>query len=154
MELFVRVDDRLLHGRVICAWVPFVKADLLIVVSDEAATDSLRMAVMEACADDGLKVIVRSVQDIVSGDYGGNSGDGRGMLVVGSLKDAMRLYEGGFRFSSLNIGNVHHGDGGRKISLSVILNGEDEKLMERFESLGVKIDVRDVPMAEPVPYKK
>jgi len=66
----------------------------------------------------------------------------------------MRLYEGGFRFSSLNIGNVHHGDGGRKISLSVILNGEDEKLMERFESLGVKIDVRDVPTAEPVPHKK
>ena len=41
MVILVRVDDRLLHGQIICSWVPYLKADSLIVCSDEAASDKL-----------------------------------------------------------------------------------------------------------------
>jgi len=41
MISMVRVDDRLLHGQILCAWVPHVQADTMIVASDEAAADAL-----------------------------------------------------------------------------------------------------------------
>ncbi|MBI5560202.1 MAG: PTS sugar transporter subunit IIB [Deltaproteobacteria bacterium] len=154
MILLVRVDDRLLHGQVLCAWVPHTGADLLVVVSDEAREDTLRTAVMDACGEDGLKVIVRGIKEVLRENEQGDFKDFRGMLVVNDLRDALMLYEGGLRFASLNIGNVHHNDGGRKVSRSVILSRGDEEIIERLFSLGVEIDIRDMPAASPVPYEK
>lgn len=154
MILLVRVDDRLLHGQILCAWVPFVKADLLVVISDEARGDEIKTAVMSACAEEGLKVIVRGVKEAVSENERGVFKDARGLIVVNDLADAMRLYEGGLRFASLNIGNVHHSEGGRKLSRSVALNRTDEEIIERFSSLGVEIDIRDLPTAMPVAYER
>ncbi|MBI5599314.1 MAG: PTS sugar transporter subunit IIB [Deltaproteobacteria bacterium] len=155
MILLVRVDDRLLHGQVIGAWVPFLRANLLVVASDEAAGDAMRASVMSACGDEGLKVTVRTIKELSGGRGEEDFAAERGIVVVGDLRDAMRLYEGGFRFTSLNIGNVHHHNGsGRKVTSSVMLSGEDEDIIERLEGLGVGIDIRSLPSAEPAVYKK
>ncbi len=150
MIMLVRVDDRLLHGQIVCAWVPYLKATSLVVASDDAAGDSLASEIMESCGHEGLKVHVESVAE-ASRDTG-FSGVERVILVVGDIKDAMRVYDGGLKFSSINIGNVHHEDGGRRLSPSVMLDAADEEMLERFKSLGVEIDIRDVPASASVLY--
>jgi len=152
MISLVRVDDRLLHGQVICAWVPFAEADFLIIASDEAAGDSLAREVMSSCAHNGLDVMVKSVDDSVRAAEKEDSLGHRVILVVGDLKDAMRVYTKGLEFKKLNIGNIHHEDGGRTIANSVIVDSEDEEIIERFVELGVSIDIRDVPATEPTRY--
>ncbi len=150
MLVLVRVDDRLLHGQIVCAWAPYLKATALVVASDEAAGDSLSGEIMKSCGYEGMKVQVESVEE-ASRDRG-LSGAGRVILVVADIKDAMRIYDGGVKFRSINIGNVHHEDGGRRFSPSVMLDGADEAMLERFESFGVEIEIRDVPASAPVMY--
>jgi phosphotransferase system HPr (HPr) family protein len=150
--LLVRVDDKLLHGQVMGAWVPSLGASLLIVASDEVAGDSFRTSVMRACAEQDLDVVVSPVANVVSGISAGTLDGARAIIVVSSINDAWRLYEQGLSFPGLNIGNVHHKEGGRKMCLSVILDPEDEELIERFEKAGVSIDIRDLPTREPVEY--
>lgn len=150
MIILVRVDDRLLHGQIVCAWVPYLKATSLVVASDGAAGDSLASEIMESCGHEGLKVHVESVEEASRAK--GISGTERVILVVGDIKDAMRIYEGGIKFPSINIGNVHHEDGGRRLSPSVTLDNADEEMLERFKSLGVEIDIRDVPAGASVLY--
>ncbi|WKZ33900.1 MAG: PTS sugar transporter subunit IIB [Thermodesulfobacteriota bacterium] len=149
MLILIRVDDRLLHGQVICSWVPFTRADALIVASDEAAGDRLAADIIAACGCDELSVHVKSVSEAVLSLSG--LSEKRVMLVVGDLKDAMRLYEAGTRFKALNLGNIHH-EGGRRITPSIIVNKEDEEIMERFEAMGVELEIRDVPRSAPVTY--
>ncbi|HBG45484.1 MAG TPA: PTS mannose/fructose/sorbose transporter subunit IIB [Deltaproteobacteria bacterium] len=151
MLKLVRVDDRLLHGQIICSWVPFIGAEALVVASDEAAGDRLVAEIIAACGNKELRVHVLTLKDAVSFVNKGSSESI--MLVVGELTDAMRLYEEGMRFSALNLGNVHHDDG-RKITPSIIVNAEDEEIMARFEDLGVAIEIRDVPRSAPVAYRK
>ncbi|MBI5561999.1 MAG: PTS sugar transporter subunit IIB [Deltaproteobacteria bacterium] len=154
MIILVRVDDRLLHGQIICSWVPHLKADTLIVASDDAAADELTSRIMEACSCKELYVTVMKVEDAVRRVHSiAGNGEGRVILIVGRVKDAMKLYESGIRFDALNLGNVHHDGGGRAVAASVILNHEDEECIERFASLGVAIDIRDVPTREPVEYR-
>lgn len=150
----VRVDDRLLHGQIICSWVPFVDADTLVIASDEAAGDELTREIITSCAHEHLSVRVTGV-DEVAGELvsGGGGGDERTILIFGDLRDAMRVYEGGLRFTRINIGNVHHGDGGRELSPSVILNREDEAILKRFAEMGVDIDIRDVPTSDPAEFR-
>ncbi len=43
----LRVDDRLVHGQVVEGWVPSLKVDLIIVVSDAAVADPIQSALMK-----------------------------------------------------------------------------------------------------------
>jgi D-glucosaminate-specific PTS system IIB component len=152
MVILIRVDDRLLHGQIICSWVPFIKADSLVVASDEAASDSLVSEIISACGCDGLSVSVKSVADTVAFLNGDGGAQQRVMLVVGELRDAMRLYELGMKFSSINLGNIHHEDDGRAITPSIIVNSEDEEILRRFRAMGVSIDIRDIPRNDSKEY--
>lgn len=155
MLLLVRVDDRLLHGQVLGAWVPKLKAELLVVASDEAARDSFRTAVMEACSGEGLRVEVRTVEDTIRTHVDNDAKALRTILVVGELKDARRLYDGGIVFNSLNIGNIHHSlEGCRKLTHSVVIDPGDDEIIEGFEARGVEIDIRDLPAKAQTPYVK
>ena len=152
MVILIRVDDRLLHGQIICSWVPFVNADSLVVASDEAASDSLVSEIISACGCNELSVIVKSVADTVAYLNGDGGAEARVMLVVGELRDAMRLYELGMKFSSINLGNIHHEDNGRVITPSIIVNSEDEAVLRRLRDLGVSIEIRDIPKNESREY--
>lgn len=153
MISLVRVDDRLLHGQIICAWVPYVEANALIVASDEVASNGLVREIMGACACEELKVTVLKVDDAAAKIKKDGDGQDRVILVFGSLADAMRCYEHGVKFKALNIGNIHHVQHGRKITASVIVDEQDEDIMERFAALGVAIDVRDVPASASVRFR-
>lgn len=151
MVILIRVDDRLLHGQIICSWVPFTQAKALLVASDEAAADRLVSDIIAACGDKELNVYVKSVREAVEYVTNGPTEE-RIMLVVGDLRDAMRLYDEGMRFSALNLGNIHHE--GRKIAPSIIVDTDDEDILECFEALGVEIEIRDVPKNAPVEYRR
>lgn len=153
MIQLVRVDDRLLHGQTLYAWVPFIKADAVVIASDVLDSGVLRSAVKYADTGGELRVIVKKVDDVVKEVATKRLVNSRVMLVVSDLRDAMRLYKLRVMFDSLNIGNVHHMDGGRKVSPSVILNKEDEQIIEEFESLGVEIDIREIPASSSVSYR-
>lgn len=152
MVILIRVDDRLLHGQIICSWVPFVKADSLLVASDEAASDALVSEIISACGCNELSVMVKSVADTAAYLKGEGGASARVMLVVGELRDALRLYELGMRFTSINLGNIHHEDDGRAITPSIIVNDEDEAVLRRLRELGVSIEIRDIPRNESKEY--
>jgi len=152
MLRLVRVDDRLLHGQIICAWVPFIQADSLVVASDEAAKDALVSEIIESCGQNCIKVNVKSVDETVGFLDGLPAGENV-ILVVGELKDAMRIYRAGAKFASINLGNIHHEVDGRVLTPSVIVNAEDEAVIAGFRALGVEIDIRDVPGSEPADYE-
>ena len=77
------------------------------------------------------------------------------ILLVAGLKDAMRLYEGGVRFTALNIGNIHDDHGPcRNLTPSICIDETDEEILEKFEALDVAIDLRDVPSSKPGVFKK
>jgi mannose/fructose/N-acetylgalactosamine-specific phosphotransferase system component IIB len=154
MIKLVRVDDRLLHGQTLYAWVPFVKADLVVVASDEVDCNAFARAVLSAYSDRKLRVIVKRVKEAVK-ELGKESlANSRVVLIVSDLRDAMRIYNEGLRFTSLNIGDVHHMAKGRRVSRSVMLNKGDEEIIEEFERLGVTIDIRDIPSSPSVPYQR
>ncbi len=149
---FVRVDDRLLHGQIICAWAPFYNAEMLVVASDNAASDELLKGILLSCASEGFGVEVVEVGAAAKMLLNGTYLDKRLILVVGNLEDALRLFDEGVHFRSLNLGNLHHEDGGRTLSASVTIDAEDESVLTKLVARGVSVEVRDVPTSQAIPY--
>jgi hypothetical protein len=60
-EVFVRIDDRLLHGQVVVSWIPYLKANLVVVADDEYAKDEfMRSLISFRVTSEHLQIIVFS----------------------------------------------------------------------------------------------
>ncbi|MBI5287190.1 MAG: PTS sugar transporter subunit IIB [Deltaproteobacteria bacterium] len=143
--VLVRVDDRLLHGQVMETWVPFCKATCVIVANEEASRDRIQRIALESCATEGVAVKVRGLKGLAEDINSGGLAMERIVILVSTLQDAMKVYSEGLRFSSINIGNLHHNGKTRRITPSVYLDKEDEEIVLRFKGLGIEVDVRAVP---------
>ena len=64
MVVFVRIDDRLIHGQVVEGWVNFLKATGIFVADDGVASNALQRSIMEVAVPRGLKVSIGRVEDI------------------------------------------------------------------------------------------
>jgi PTS system mannose-specific IIB component len=154
MVSLIRVDDRLVHGQITTTWVPHLKADTILVASDEVASDPLRTDAIGCCAYKGLSIVVKNIADSIEAAASESLAPSRVILIVSGLKDAMRLYEGGLVFTALNIGNIHNDSGQcRTITPSICIDKSDEEILVRFEALDVVIDLRDVPSSSPEAFK-
>ena len=153
MAFFIRVDDRLIHGQTMCAWVPYIEATNLVVASDTVAADKVKSSIMTSCCCDEIDVCVKGVDELLADTERSCLQGDRVLLIVSTVSDAVRLYKGGVTFDSLNVGNVHHNGEGHKVAQNVSFNSEEDEMLSELVSLGVKVDIREVPDSEPVDYK-
>ena len=62
----VRVDSRLVHGQVVEGWVPHVKANCLLVVNDDLASNPFLRSVMELAGNPSLRIVFCRLDDVAS----------------------------------------------------------------------------------------
>jgi mannose/fructose/N-acetylgalactosamine-specific phosphotransferase system component IIB len=150
----VRVDNRLVHGQILEAWVPFTKSSTIVIVDDHVASDLFRETVIKMAVPREVEVIISNVEDFAN-NFKYCRGQGRKAIVLfSSLADALRAFQGGFVFDRLNIGNVYSEECLKQCSPSVMLDAEDVRTIGIFLEEGVHIDVRCVPREKPIDIRK
>ena len=125
----VRVDNRLVHGQIIETWLPFFKATRIVVVNDEVAGSFFRETVIRMAVPREVEVLIYEVEEF-----------GRS-----EINDIVRAFEAGFRFHSLNIGNLYSEHCRLQCSPSVCLAEEDISHIRFLLESGVAVELRSVP---------
>lgn len=143
--VLVRVDDRLLHGQVMEAWVPFCKATCVIVANDRVNLNHTQRVALESCATRKVAIEVKGLREAVEDINSGRLDGERVIVIMANSQDAMRAYSEGLVFTAINIGNIHHNGKGRRVTPSVYLDTADEEVLLNFKRLGVEVDIRAVP---------
>jgi PTS system mannose-specific IIB component len=153
--VLVRVDSRLVHGQILEAWVPFVKAKCIIVVNDKVAADSFFETVIRMAVPSEIDVIISSVEDFVQ-NYTYTHGSGKKTIVLfSSVADACDAFRRGFRFDRLNIGNIYNNEYKICCSTSVFLCDEEIKDLENLlKETGVFVELQTVPKGRAVNIKE
>jgi mannose/fructose/N-acetylgalactosamine-specific phosphotransferase system component IIB len=142
----VRVDNRLVHGQILEAWVPFIKAQCIIVVNDNAASDFYCETVIRMAVPSDIEVIISSVDDFVRHYSYTHDGGKKAIVLFGTIADVRRAYELGFHFDKLNIGNIYNEDYKLCCAPSVFLcDSEIQDIMQLWEEDGVVIELKRVP---------
>lgn len=141
----VRVDNRLIHGQVLEAWVPHVRANRIVVVDDDAADDPLKRSILELATPREIRLDVVTLAQAVE-MYRANAFETAHAIVLFSGPcQAYAAYKAGFRFDTLNIGNVHFATGKTRVSPSVCVDQEEFGVLRAMAQSGVRIEVRAVP---------
>jgi PTS system mannose-specific IIB component len=151
--VLIRVDNRLVHGQIIEAWVPFLKAARIIVVDDEVASDFFRETVIKMAVPSDVEVIIHSVEDFVKYNalqVNDIHDQVRSIVLFSNVWDALRAYALGFIFDKLNIGNIYNDECRKKLSACVLLSDEDIASIESLLQRGVRVEMRRIPRERPL----
>ena len=148
MITLVRVDNRLIHGQVVEAWLPYLKVSRVVVADDEAASSPLVRAAMALAVQSAIEVQILPLAQV---DFAGVSKDPVKTLVL--LRDVAAVpfaRAQGLKMEQLNLGNVHFGTGRRQVSPSVFLAESELQALQRLSGEGVRVEARAVPAEKPV----
>lgn len=141
----MRVDDRFIHGQILESWIPFLRAQGIIVANDDLANDQFQKAIMSMAIPERINLRIVPIE-IVSRILNGKNFSGKTtLIIVASIKDAFRMYQNGLEFTKLNIGNMKARDGSRQLSYSAWVDSEDIELLKKFISRGVYVNLQSVP---------
>ncbi len=147
----VRVDNRLLHGQVLEAWMPRLGATTVVVADDEAALSPLARAAMTLCVP--CEIPAR-IEKLAAVDFAALADSTAVVLLL--VRDVAGLVEATTRGLTparaplLNLGNVHFATGRRPVTPSVYLTGEELEALKRLAAAGFRIEARAVPTEAPV----
>jgi mannose/fructose/N-acetylgalactosamine-specific phosphotransferase system component IIB len=151
----VRVDNRLVHGQILEAWVPFIEAKCIMVVDDNAAGDFFCETVIRMAVPSDIEVNICAVGDFAA-NYVYAQGKGKKTIVLFSnIADALKVFQNGFHFEKLNIGNIHHEDYKVCCAPSVFLcETEIQDVLKLLQDNGVDVELKRVPREKAVNIKE
>ncbi|MBF0481862.1 MAG: PTS sugar transporter subunit IIB [Desulfovibrionaceae bacterium] len=147
--LWVRIDNRLVHGQIIEAWLPFTGSRFIAVINDELSGDPLRREIMSLAIPQGVDIAFLAVKDAPAYFEKNAAKAANALVIFSTCLDARSAYELGFAFSGVNIGNLHYGPGKRQICTHVAVSRDDQSCLEFFSRRGVNLDFRCVPNDQP-----
>jgi PTS system mannose-specific IIB component len=146
--LLVRVDNRLIHGQVVEAWLPRLKANRMVVADDEASQSPLVRAAMALAVPPTVNV---EIQALLAVPYPALLEDSaRTLILIRDVEGVLSARGKGLRLSHLNLGNIHYGVGRRKVSASVFLSKQELEQLKTLAEQGVEVEARGVPTDAPV----
>ncbi len=149
---WVRVDNRLIHGQVVEAWLPHIGARSIIVGNDDLARDELQQEIMALAIPRAVDSAFLTIEQLARDPRLAGASRDATLLLFSSCLDVRRAVDRGLRLDTLNVGNLHYGTGKRQLSPSVALGPDDEACLRSFVNQGVELDFRCVPN-DPVPVR-
>ena len=150
MIVLVRIDNRLLHGQILEAWVPRLRIRRVVIADDEAASSPLAQAAMTLCLPPELSAEVLPVAQV---DYAALAAASEPALLL--FRDVAALLRGvaagltPAMARKVNLGNVHYTPGSRSVTPSVFLHGEEIAALQHLEAAGFQVEARAVPSDAP-----
>lgn len=143
MFAMVRVDNRLIHGQVVEAWLPHLRVERVVVADDEAAGSPLVRAAMGLAVNPSIEVIIQPLRAL---DYAALSRDQRKtLLLVRDVSGVVEAQAKGLQLTHVNVGNVHFATGRKQVTPSVFLSPDELNQLKMLAESGVQVEARAVP---------
>ena len=149
--VFARVDDRLIHGQVVQAWLPELNIDEVVIPCPKARENRINKNLLRLSLPFEYELTVLEPARCVS--YMATSAK-RILLLMSSLQDLQPLLEDGLQIKSVNIGGMHFKEGARKLAEHVFLNETDQNTLKILNDLGIGIETRAVPSSKSISIKE
>lgn len=152
--VLVRIDDRLIHGQVIEGWLKAIRANQIVVVSDEAASDEFQKALMQMAVPEDVKVLIVGVEEASSLLREKAPASLRTILLLPGPREALALIERGVLLESINVGGMHYMSGKEQVTRTVSLSVEDRTLLRALLDKGILLEGRALPTDESVDFRR
>ncbi len=141
----LRIDNRLVHGQVVVAWLQATGSDTIVVANDVIAGDEFQKTMLIAVSPPGMRERVLTVDEALAYVADPAHAAERIFLLVKTPADALRLHRGGIGLSSMNVGNMAFVVGAKRVSNTVFVSKEDIEAAQALKAEGVSLTCQMMP---------
>ncbi|RKL61560.1 PTS mannose/fructose/sorbose transporter subunit IIB [Thermoanaerobacteraceae bacterium SP2] len=152
--VLTRIDDRLIHGQVMTAWVKYTQANRIVIVDDGVAQDPFMEKVIKMAAPPGIKVEVYDVKKALEVLKEEEQHSDKTIILVKHPKTVYFLIEGGVEIRELNVGGMGAGPGRKPLYKNISASSEEREIFKKIIDLGVYIFLQIIPDDKEVDLKK
>lgn len=145
--IFARVDDRLIHGQIVQAWLPELNVDEILIPCSKGKETCLNHGLLRLSLPYEYELTILDSHSCAR--YAADS-KRRIFLLMGSLQEFTELIEDGLQIKTLNIGGMHFKEGAQKLDENVFLDQDDKRFLKLIRDLGIQIETRAVPNSQSV----
>ncbi|MGY3778772.1 PTS system mannose/fructose/N-acetylgalactosamine-transporter subunit IIB [Isobaculum melis] len=139
-----RIDERLIHGQIVTAWLQYADAKQILVIDDAAAKDQLRRSLLQMATPKEVKLSVLSVEEGKE-RLSSDETDDKTLLLVGSPAAANAVIDSINDLKTINVGNQNMKKGKTRILDNFWLFPEDLAAFEELQEKNITCEFRTVP---------
>jgi mannose/fructose/N-acetylgalactosamine-specific phosphotransferase system component IIB len=141
----LRIDNRLIHGQVVVAWLQAIGADTVVVANDEIAADDFQKTMLVAVSPPGIREQILSIDETLAYVKDPAHADEQIFLLVKKPADALRLHRGGLGLATMNVGNMAFAVGAKRVSNTVFVSPKDIEAAKALTAEGVFLTSQMMP---------
>lgn len=149
----IRIDDRLIHGQVATRWSTGLRANRIMVIDDEVASDEVQKSILRMAAPAGISTSIINEEKAINNIKAGKYENQRVLLVVKRPKVLLDLINAGLPIDQINVGNMSNRDNTVQVKKSVSLTSDERHDIEEIIAKGVKVTAQMVPDDPEVDFK-
>lgn len=147
--IFTRIDDRLIHGQVMTAWLQLSKASEVVISDDKTAKDSFMTMIMKGSMPGKIALKVLSTDE--AADYLNSEGaNGKVFLLVKTPMELEKLTNKGVKIPSVCVGGMGAKAGREVLYRNISANEEERQSLKALAQNGMDVFIQvlseDTPM--------
>lgn len=148
-----RIDDRLVHGQVMTAWVRIFNITKIIVVDDATAKNTFLCDVMKMAVPSGCNVQILTIEQAVP-VIQASGADEKAIVLVKAPAALRALLDKGIAIKEINVGNVGAGPGRKAVMRSTQLTKDEFDTLVGMSAQGIHIYFQMLPEAKSMELEK
>lgn len=103
---FIRIDDRLIHGQVVTAWIKNYQAKKILIIDDQVAADSFLINVLKMVAPSGIELRIEGTNNLTQLIAEYEADDKNTVLLMKTPQTAQKVFDSGASLRALNVGGM------------------------------------------------
>lgn len=146
---FTRIDDRLIHGQVVAAWLhAYSKVQHILVIDDKTRQDPFMQEMFSLLVPTGISIEIRSVEEAIEQLRGGL--EKPTMIIVKVPQTIKSLIDAGLDIDFVNIGGMGMTPGRKKFFQNVSSSPEENEILKQLIAKGIKVEIQIIPAQKKV----
>ena len=141
--LLARVDDRLIHGQVMTAWMKLLPAKEILIADDKVAKDPFMTQVLTMAAPGGVKVKVYSVEQAAQALKEGLKAPS--IMLAKTPLTYKKIMDLGAEIPEINIGGMGISGERKTLYKNIAADPEERDAIKEFINKGIQVKIQVIP---------
>lgn len=142
--VITKVDERLIHGRLIKTWYAANGISHILIADNELVEDVFMTNVYKALVPLSIRVEVLTADGVMDFLTGHADEEGRILLLARTLFSIAELIDAGFRPAQVILADRKY------FPNKIPISNEDKRYINRLTELGISVVAQEFPDAEPI----
>lgn len=151
--VLTRIDDRLIHGQVMTAWVKYTRCNEIVIIDDNVSKDDFLKMIMKEAAPSEVNICIYNVEEAI--EYLNiNDNSKRVVILAKNPFTVYELIERNIKIGEVIIGGISAKRNRTKLYRNISASMEEREVLNKIIHRGLAVKIRIIPDDKPIDIYK